>query len=120
MTNDTINNDVTIAGGGRTMQELDDLVRNCDWKWMTQNGVNGYVVRGKGVYAAANIFLPCAGGGVGTSFSGSGSYGYYWSSVPTSGSSYAYGLYFYSGSHYTYSSSRYNGQSVLPVQGFTK
>lgn len=51
------------------------------------NGVNGYVVRGKGAYASASIFLPASG----CAFSkiskvesyGVGSDGAYWSSVPS-------------------------------------
>ena len=115
---------VQWGGGWRmpTYQELYDLCYNkCDWTWTTQNGVNGYVVRGRGDYAANSIFLPAAGYGLGTSLSYAGSDGYYWSSVPSSDYSYgAYELYFYSGSHYTSRSSRYIGQSVRPVQGFTK
>ena len=50
---------VQWGGGWRmpTDQEMDDLCHNkCDWTWTTQNGVNGYIVRGRGDYAAANIF----------------------------------------------------------------
>ena len=105
-----------------TEQELDDLDSKCDWTWTTLNGVKGYVVKGKGAYASASIFLPCAGYGYGTSLSSAGSRGYYWSSVPASGSSkyYAWGLGFNSGFHYTSSSFRDCGQSVRPVQGFTE
>ncbi len=74
-------------------QELTDLRHNCDWARTSMNGVDGYEVRGKGDYASNSIFLPCAGGGGGTSLSGdgtshsggAGSYSYYWSSVPNSG-----------------------------------
>ena len=86
------------------------------------NGVNGYIVRGRGDYASRSIFLPCAGYDDGTSLGGAGSYGYYWSSVPSFViyDSYAWGLYFYSGDHYTSYDRRYYGQPVRPVQGFTK
>ncbi len=102
-----------------TYQELDDLCYNqCDWTWTTQNGVNGYIVRGRGDFADASIFLPAAGYGLGTSLDYAGSYGYYWSGVPSSSYSYyAYDLYFYSGYHGTGYRSRYRGQSVRPVQG---
>ena len=104
-----------------TKEELDTLNSNCDWTWTTQNGVNGYVVRGRGEYASNSIFLPAAGCGDGTSLSYSGSHGLYWSSVPCSDYDDAWFLYFYSSSRltsvYYY---RYNGQSVRPVQGFTK
>ncbi len=44
-----------------TKQELDDLCYNkCDWTWTT-NGVAGCVVRGRGDYASAAIFIPAAG-----------------------------------------------------------
>lgn len=65
-----------------TLQEWEDLNNNCDWTWTELNGVNGYVVRGKGVYASNGIFLPVAGVGVGTSLSSVGSLCNYWSSVP--------------------------------------
>ena len=104
-----------------TRQELDGLNNKCDWTWTTMNGVNGYVVRGKGDYASASLFLPAAGYGPGTSLDGAGSYGYYWSSVSDSDSSrYAWGLYFDSSDHCTYDYTRSRRQSVRPVQGFTK
>ncbi len=107
-----------------TYQELYDLCYNkCDWTWTTQNGVKGYIVRGRGAYASNSIFLPAAGDCYGTSLYNSGSYGYYWSSVPYSSSSgyYAYALNFNSGSLYMRSYLyRYYGQSVRPVQGLAK
>ena len=116
-------NAVSHTGGNwrmPTQQELYNLYSNCDWTWTSQNGVDGYEVRGRGDYASNSIFLPCADLGYGTSLNGSGSYGYYWSSVPYSDYDYAYGLDFYSGYHYTYDDSRYYGRSVRPVQGFTE
>ena len=104
-----------------TKQELSDLDSKCDWTWTTVNGVEGYVVKGKGTYASASIFLPCAGYGNGASLGNAGSDGRYWSSVPNSGSNiFAWRLYFYSGYHVTGSGDyRCYGQSVRPVQGFT-
>jgi len=103
-----------------TYQELDDLCyTKCDWMWTTRNGVKGYIVRGRGAYASNSIFLPCAGRGrYETSLVGAGSFGVCWSSVPCSGS-YAWDLSFGWGGHGTNGSSRYYGQSVRPVQGFT-
>ena len=105
-----------------TMQELSDLSSNCDWIWATKNGVRGYVVRGRGDYVTAKIFLPCAGYGDGTSLYNAGSYGLYWSSVPTSGNgTSAWSLGFDSSDHGTGSGYyRYYGQSVRPVQEFTE
>ena len=105
-----------------TDRELGDLSEKCDWRWTSVNGVNGYSVRGRGSYASASIFLPCAGRGLGPSLNLAGSRGYYWSSVPYSDNYYyyAWSLYFDSSGHSTFSYSRYGGLSVRPVQGFTK
>ena len=104
-----------------TKQEFDGLNNNCDWTWTTQNGVNGYAVRGRGAYASNSIFLPAAGQVGGTSLSHSGSYGEYWSSVPLSDYGSAYGLLFSSGSYDTsYYYRRLYGRSVRPVQGLAK
>ena len=103
-----------------TKQEFDGLNNNCDWTWTTQNGVNGYAVRGRGAYASNSIFLPAAGYGDGSSLRSSGWGGGYWSSVPSSGSDDAYELGFGSGYHSTHYYYRYYGQSVRPVQGLAK
>ena len=103
-----------------TKQEFDGLNNNCDWTWTTQNGVNGYAVRGRGAYASNSIFLPAAGYCGGASLYSSGSYGSYWSSVPYSDYDYAYELDFNSGNHRTDYYYRYFGQSVRPVQGLAK
>lgn len=104
-----------------TKDEFEDLTSKCDWKWVEQNAVKGYIVQGKGSYASESIFLPCAGRGDGTSFNRADSDGHYWSSVPNLG---FYGgslyLYFNSGSHCTYNNYRNFGQSVRPLQGGTK
>ncbi len=114
---------VQWGGGWRmpTYQELYDLCYNkCDWLWTTMNGVNGYVVRGRGDYASNNIFLPCAGIGSGTSLKKAGSDGGYWSSVPYSDIYDSWLLIFDSGDHSAYINVRHSGMSVRPVQGFTK
>ena len=105
-----------------TRLELIDLCEKCDWSWTSVNGVNGYSVRGRGAYASARIFLPCAGNGSGTSLRRAGSGGYYWSSVPDLGKYDAWDLSFYSGYHGTSSFNRYRriGRSVRAVQGITK
>ena len=111
------------GGGWRmpTVGEFDDLISKCDWKWVEQNAVKGYIVQGKGIYASESIFLPCAGGGHdGTSLCSVGSNGYYWSSVPRYDDYFAWSLHFYSDGHFTDRDLRYNGYSVRPLQGFTK
>jgi len=114
---------VQWGGGWRmpTQRELDDLCSKCYWTWMKKNGVNGYIVRGRGDYSAASIFLPGVGYGDGTSLGRAGSYGNYWSSVLYSGNGcLAWYLDFNSSYIHTRNYSRYYGQSVRPVQGFTK
>ena len=106
-----------------TYLELFDLCKlKCDWTWTSKNGVNGYVVRGKGDYADKSIFLPCAGEGNGREIHHSGSKGYYWSSVPYSQyyDNGAYYISFNSSDRRTYNLYRYKGRSVRPVTGFTK
>ncbi len=104
-----------------TVQELIDLCKKCDWSWTPVNGVNGYSVRGRGAYASASIFLPCTGRGLGTSLDGAGLYGPYWSSVPGSDDYGAWWFGFDSNNNHTYYyGRRFYGQSVRPVQGFTK
>lgn len=107
-----------------TYQELCDLFLNkCDWTWTTLNGVNGYIVRGRGDYASASIFLPCAGYGYGTSLNDSGSGGYFWSSVLDSDIYYTSSCRHFNSvgriSNYD-NSRRYNGLTIRPVQGFAK
>lgn len=111
------------GGGWRmpTKQELADLNSKCDWTWTRQNGIVGYVVKGKGAYASASIFLPCAGYGDGTSLLSAGSSVGYWASVPRSDyDRSAWILYFSSSGRGANVSTRYGGQSVRPVQGFTE
>ena len=103
-----------------TSQEFDDLNSKCDWTWTTLNGVNGYVVRGKGDYSSKSIFLPCAGYCDGTWHNGAGSAGFYWSSVPYLDDRSARGHYFGSSYHDAYYDYRGYGRSVRPLQGFTK
>ena len=129
---------VQWGGGWRmpTFKEFKNLIDKCDWTWTTMNGVKGYVVRGKGDYASASIFLPAAGitytSGNQNSYRGAGSNGYYWSSVPncdgysTLGYDTSCRLTFTSSSH-SYSTSgytdynsdncsqRYQGLSIRPV-----
>ena len=128
---------VQWGGGWRmpTLEELEILCYSCDWIWTTTNGVNGYIVRGRGDYTTASIFLPSAGfggtdcsGSDGAGYSGPGGAGQYWLSGPPSDDFIcgAWGLVFFPGD-YIYSAfhrpehfDRYDGFSVRPVQGFIK
>jgi hypothetical protein len=104
-----------------TIAEFSELERNCDWIWTTMCGVKGYMVRGRGDYASACIFLPAAGFGLGASLCNTGLNGSYWSSVPYSDNGYSWYHYFVSDYHGTgYYYDRSSGQSVRPVQGFAE
>ena len=101
-----------------TDDELTALNNKCDWTWTTMNGVNGYIVKGRGAYASNSIFLPAAGCGEVTSLFWSGSDGSYFSSEPSSEGTLVWCLGFDSSGHSTSSYRRYNrcsGQSVRPV-----
>jgi hypothetical protein len=116
------NDAARVKWGGRwrmpMYQELHDLCNNkCDWAWTTMNGVKGYVVRGRGTYAASSIFLPAAGNGCWSELYHAGSCGYYWSSVPTDSSATSYSVYFDSGRHVADHDSRYEWFTIRPVQG---
>ena len=105
-----------------TQQDLSNLNDKCDWTWTVMNGVNGYVVRGRGNYGNASIFLPAASDGVGTSLGSVGSNGYYWSSVPQSDSSYySWCIHFYGNNHQVDSGYGYRGygRPVRPVMNAT-
>ena len=112
------------GGGWRmpTHDELDELVDNCDWAWTKVNDVEGYVVRGRGDYASASIFLPAAGQGYGAELGGVGTYGGCWASDPGYESwDDSWDLSFWASRPRTGTGVwRYIGLSVRPVQEFTK
>ncbi len=96
-----------------TKTEMQELINNCTWTWTTQNGVNGYNVKGPN---GNSIFLPAAGYRSGSSLYYAGSCGFCWSSSPyESDSRYACSLYFYGGYHSMDYYFRCNGHSVRPV-----
>ena len=99
-----------------TYQEVSNIVEMCDYEESTQNGVKGWIVRGRGDYSANSIFIPWVGSSSGTSLYDFGSFGYYWSSVPGSGNYGAYALYFTSGYYGTYNEDRDYGIPIRPVQ----
>ena len=100
-----------------TRAEQDELRNNCTWTWITQNGVNGYLVTSKiPGHEGASIFLPAVGNRFRTSLNDVGSYGEYWSSsLYTDYLDCAFRLEFISDDHYTNGCGRDFGQSVRPV-----
>ena len=109
-------------GGGwhmPTHSELVGLRNKCDWTWTVQNGVNGYVVRGRGDCAPNSIFLPCAGVSRGTSLNYAGTNGFYSLSNPYSGDYYgsSYLSFNLNGHGVGIDGSRNSGRSLRPVHG---
>ena len=111
--------DAATANWGGTWRmptdaEMKELIDKCTWTWTTQNGVNGYNVKGPN---GNSIFLPAAGSRGGSSLDSAGSGGDYCSSTPCDYGRdyYAYGLYFGSDGQGIGDYYRYYGLSVRPV-----
>jgi hypothetical protein len=94
-----------------TLDEMKELINECEWEWTSVNGVNGQLVTGPN---GNSIFLPAAGYRHGTEVYSRGSYGYYyWSGTLRELDSYACYIYFYSGG-LGWDYNRY-GHTVRPV-----
>lgn len=99
-----------------TLDEIKELSDNCTWTWTTQDGKNGYEVKGTN---GNTIFLPAAGYRHSSGLCDAGSGGYYWSSSLTppfsDGARYLlFGSDALGWSNYYYS--RYYGFTVRPVR----
>lgn len=96
-----------------TETQIDELIKECQWTWMTRNIVNGYEVVGPN---GNSIFLPATGYRDGMSLNCAGSIGAYWSALRNSDSAdVAYDLDFNSSTHYRSDFGRYGGFAVRPV-----
>lgn len=96
-----------------TKAEMQELIDKCNWKWTTQNGVEGYKVTGPN---GNSIFLPAAGYRYGSSLSYAGSGGGCWCSTPYEyNDNLAFDLSFDSDDHGMSDCFRYFGRSVRPV-----
>jgi hypothetical protein len=96
-----------------TSDEIRELLDNCTWTWTTQDGKNGYEVKGTN---GNSIFLPAAGYRPSSELNFAGSWGSFWSSSLSGDSGNALGLYFNSGAHDWGASYRNVGFSVRPVR----
>lgn len=108
-----------VAWGGSwrmpTQADFNELLNNCDWSWVTQNGVKGWKITSS-KDSSCSIFLPAAGYRNYTFLYNVGSDGYYWSSsLRTDYPLSAWYLYFNSGTHDTNKYSRNFGFTVRPV-----
>ena len=116
-----------VCWGGKwvmpTTYDFYGLKIKCDWTKKKMMGVIGYVVRGRGEYASASIFIPCVSHGEGTFLCNDGTDGEYWSSVPSRSfyrSFYLEGVSVLkinsvSDSHFTSDASRGYGRPIRPV-----
>ena len=99
-----------------SVDQMKELINNCNWEWTTQNGVYGRkaVSKKNGNF----IFFPAAGARYATLFGFGNSDGYYWSrTLYTSHPDDAYYLNFDSSSvNWSYITSRFHGLSVRPVR----
>ena len=96
-----------------TLDQIKELIDECEWEWTKKNGVKGMKVTGPN---GNSIFLPASGyrgSGSGT-LDIVGSYGYYWSASPISGN-YGRNLHFYSSNWYWYGYNRAYGFPVRAV-----
>ena len=96
-----------------TGKEQDELREKCSWEWITNNGVNGYRVKGPNGNC---IFLPAAGDRNGATINEVGvSSNYYSKSLSTERSDASYGLGFNKEFYTKYICGRFLGLSVRPV-----
>lgn len=107
----------TINWGGTwrmpTKAEFEELRKQCEWEWTSQNGIKGYKIIGPN---GNFIFLPTAGYMLEKWIYGKDKNGNYWSSSLSLGDSkYAFFLSFTSNIVTLSSNSRYNGRSIRPV-----
>jgi hypothetical protein len=96
-----------------TFDEIMELLNHCTWTWTTQDGKNGYEVKGTN---GNSIFVPAAGSRIGSELYDAGIWGDYWSSsLDAAYSDIARYLGFESGGHdWDYVDRRY-GFTVRPV-----
>ena len=106
----------TVNWGGAwrmpTEVEQNELREQCEWIWITQNGVKGYKVVGSN---GNSIFLPAAGCYYDSPHISAGSLCLFWSSSLYSDPSAAYYVYSYSRDVLKSAHYRYCGLTVRPV-----
>ena len=96
-----------------TKKETNELWGNCTWTETTQDGVNGYEVKGPN---GNSIFLPAAGCRVGSELKYAGSQGYYRVNAPYTVGNDLHGLIAFGLNTGWFGGYRYYGYSVRPVR----
>ncbi len=96
-----------------TLTEMNELINNCIWTWISQNNVNGYKITGSN---GNSIFLPAVGYCGDAAPGGYVNGGYYWSSSLKTANPWSAGiLYFYDTFYRTDTYYRYHGLTIRPV-----
>lgn len=96
-----------------TKSEIQELCNRCDWKWTQQNGIEGYLVKGRG----GSIFLPVTGQRSGSVVSFDKTRGYYWAGeLTTKDRNYAAAIFFYKGNHMVKDYRKCYGFAIRPVK----
>lgn len=97
-----------------SVEQLDEILSQCNWQWTTMNGVKGYRVSKNG----KSIFFPAAGYYFGDTLYSTGTIAYYWSRMVNASKSYqAYYLWFHSqGNHERNYGDRDSGFTVRAVR----
>jgi hypothetical protein len=92
-------------------EEQLELVNNCEWTRASLNGIQGYWVAGNG----NRIFLPAAGGRIGTEIMYRVSGADFWSGNLSSNTDEAYYMWFYGGRQAVEDLPRHYGFAIRPV-----
>lgn len=106
-----------------TKDEFSKLKEQCDWSFVTSNGVSGCIIRGKGIYASNSVFLPCVGKGYEERLINTNNAynAYYWASIlnekiATPASAFILSINSSQSSVTTTVDTRYSGLPIRPVQ----
>lgn len=100
-----------------TIDECEELMDKCTWKWTKEDNVYGYTVTGT---TGNSIFLPATGYYEGSSLEYDGEEGYYWTSTPYPASKkmddcYAYFMTLFSDDYFSEYEYRSYGYTIRPV-----
>lgn len=103
-----------------TKDEFSKLKEQCDWSFVTSNGVSGCIIRGKGIYASNSVFLPCVGKGYEERLIYTNN-AYYWASIlnekiATPASAFILSINSSPSSVTTTVDTRYSGLPIRPIQ----
>jgi hypothetical protein len=102
-----------------TKEDMEELVEECKWEWMSQNGVLGWIVTGNN---GKSIFLPAVGAASSYRIAGVNELGRYWTSTRNESGYSAFNLRFKDGREtiVVVDDTRFYGRPVRAVYGKAK